>query len=277
MSFESPGRTSLEYFHCRYGKSRLMFRGPKRKLDRPYVAFFGGSETYGKFVETPFPNRVEAITGRRCVNFGCMNAGVGLFANDATLIDAACSAELTVIQLMGAHNMSNRFYAVHPRRNDRLVRASNLMKTVYREVDFTEFNFTRHMLSSLQRTCDQRFEMVVEELKVAWVARMRSLMEKIDGKIVLLWPRDRRMDSAVDLTEGLGADPLFVDSRMVDALRPKVKGVVEVDLGDDVWAAGTDGMTFSEMEAPAAREVPNAAAHALLAKSLTPMIQGRSA
>lgn len=272
MTYESPGRASLEYFHCRYGKSRLLFRGPKRKLDRPYVAFFGGSETYGKFVEKPYPDRIEDMTGTCCVNFGCMNAGVGLFANDATLLDAASSAELTVIQLMGAHNMSNRFYAVHPRRNDRLVRTSSLMKTVYREVDFTEFNFTRHMLSSLQRSCEQRFEMVVEELKTAWVARMRSLLDKIDSKILLLWPRDRRMQTAMDPTEGLGTDPLFVDARMVDALRSRVQAVVEVEIGDTVQASGTKGMAFSALEAPAAREVPNAAAHALLANALAPVI-----
>ncbi len=36
---------------------------------------------------------------------------------------------------MGAQNLSNRFYAVHPRRNDRFLRASTLMKTIFREVD----------------------------------------------------------------------------------------------------------------------------------------------
>ncbi len=57
---------------------------------------------------------------------------------------------MTVIQVMGAHNMSNRFYAVHPRRNDRFLRASlGCCKTIYPEVDFTEFNFTRHMLTAL--------------------------------------------------------------------------------------------------------------------------------
>ena len=55
-----------------------------------------------------------------------------------------------MIQVSGAQNLSNRFHAVHPRRNDRFLRASTLLKTIYRDVDFTEFNFTRHLLTTLR-------------------------------------------------------------------------------------------------------------------------------
>ncbi|MEZ5723123.1 MAG: DUF6473 family protein [Paracoccaceae bacterium] len=75
--------------------------------------------------------------------------------------------------------MSNRFYAVHPRRNDRFLRASNLLKTIYREVDFTEFNFTRHLLTRLKELSEDKFMMVEQELK-AWVARMKTLVSKIE-------------------------------------------------------------------------------------------------
>ncbi|MFY0634408.1 MAG: hypothetical protein JXQ91_11380 [Vannielia sp.] len=272
MTFEIAGQSALDYLHCRYGQSRLLFRGPKRKLEGPYVAFFGGTETYGKFVEDPFPALVEESTGARCVNFGCLNAGADLFINDPTLIDAARRATVTVVQVMGAQNMSNRFYAVHPRRNDRFLRASSLMRTVFREVDFTEFNFTRHLLSTLRRVNEKKYLMVVEELKAAWVARMQTMLAMIPGKVVLLWLHDTRAGSDDGAHDSLGNDPLFVDAAMVDILRPQLAGVVEATPSEAAWAAGNEGMICSETEAPAASAMPGPAVHEEIAAALTPEI-----
>nr|WP_253276904.1 DUF6473 family protein [Ruegeria sp. 6PALISEP08] len=35
--------------------SKLWFRGPPGELGKPYVACLGGEETFGRFVEHPFP------------------------------------------------------------------------------------------------------------------------------------------------------------------------------------------------------------------------------
>ena len=56
---------------------------------------------------------------------------------------------LTVVQVMGANYLSNRFYSVHPRRNDRFLRASTVMQAIFNDVDFSDFTFTRHMLGAL--------------------------------------------------------------------------------------------------------------------------------
>ena len=36
MAYDNPGDGALDYFPCRYGKSKLMFRGPRRRLEAPY-------------------------------------------------------------------------------------------------------------------------------------------------------------------------------------------------------------------------------------------------
>ena len=61
MAFENPGQGALDYFPCRYGHSKLLFRGPRRKLDGAYCAVLGGSETYGKYVREPYPALIEAV------------------------------------------------------------------------------------------------------------------------------------------------------------------------------------------------------------------------
>jgi len=76
----------LSYEPCRYGMSRIFFRGPQRNLEQPYLAFLGGTETFGKFIDHPFPDLLETHLKRPCVNFGCVNGGVDAFVNDPTIM-----------------------------------------------------------------------------------------------------------------------------------------------------------------------------------------------
>ncbi|MBV7377296.1 DUF6473 family protein [Maritimibacter dapengensis] len=267
MAYENLGESALDYVPCRYGKSKLLFRGPKRKLTAPYIAMIGATETYGKFVETPFPALTESTLNMPVINLGTVNAGLDVFAHDRTVVDICSKAEVTVVQIMGAQNMSNRFYAVHPRRNDRFLRASNLVKTIYRNVDFTELNFTRHLLSVLRENSEEKFAMVEQELREAWVARMKTLISKIDSRIVLLWLADHSPEEAVTDTAH-GSDPLFIDREMLEDVRPYVEHIVEVVATPEEIADGREGLAFNEFEEPAARGMLGTVAHARAASAL---------
>lgn len=271
MAYEELGSSALDYFPCRYGKSKLLFRGPKRKLEGDYVAVLGGSETYGKFVEWPFPALTEERLGRKVANFGITNAGLDVFFHDPTIQDACSRAKVTVIQIGGAQNMSNRFYAVHPRRNDRFLRASTLLKTVYRDVDFTEFNFTRHLLTALKKANATRFAMVEQELKEAWTARMKTLVSGIETDVVLLWMSDHSPDDCATSTTD-GTDPLFVDRAMLREVAAYATGLVEVVVSPEEIAAGRERLIFGDMEAPAAHEMLGTVAHEKAAAALHPVL-----
>lgn len=263
MTLDILGAGALDYLPCRYGTSKLLFRGPRRSLTDDYVAFLGGTETYGKFIAKPYPTLVEEQLGATCVNFGYPNAGIDAFVHDPFVLDAAAKAQISVIQLMGAANLSNRFYSVHPRRNDRFTNASTLLKTIYREVDFTDFNFNRHMLSALARISPERFEAVRTELQEAWVARMRSMLAKVKGKSILLWfSADAPMlDNDVVDQNWLGPEPLFVTRGMIDKLSDHTTEIVEVTVSDIAITNGTRGMVFDELEHPAAKEMLGPMAH----------------
>jgi hypothetical protein len=271
MAYEHPGEVSLDYFPCRYGHSKLLFRGPRRRLDGVYCAALGGSETYGKYVRDPYPALIEAGLGLPVVNFGYMNAGADVFLNEPALIDACSGARVTVIQLLGAHNMSNRFYAVHPRRNDRFLRASAMMKTIFREVDFTEFHFTRHMLLTLKRRAPEKYALVESELKAAWVARMRQLLQKIVGRSVLLWLGDHHPGGQA--RDELGPDPLLVDQAMIDEILPFATELARLNPSEAARRAGTDGMEFPELDAPVAAQMPGPRVHAEVAAALLPVLR----
>lgn len=270
MSFAFPGEMSLDYFPCRYGRSKLLFRGPRRDLAAPYAAVLGGGETYGKYVARPYPALVEAALGMPVVNLGALHAGPDAWAQDPSLAEIASRARVTVVQVTGAQNLTNRFYAVHPRRNDRFLRASPLLASIYREIDFTEFNFTRHMVQSLYRASPDKFAIVADELRAAWVARMSALLPRLGPRVVLLWLAGHGAGEACDRPD---AEPMLVSRAMIDALRQRVADVVEVAYSDAARNAGTEGMIFPPLAEPAARTMPGPKQHAEVAEALGAALQ----
>jgi len=243
-------------------------------LGQPFIAFVGSSETYGKFIEEPFPALVEKQLGQACVNFGLLNAGVDAFVHDPFVITTAAQADVTVVQIMGAQNMTNRFYTVHPRRNDRFVGASTLLRTIYREVDFADFHFNKHLLSDLLTLSPDRFSAVVGELQQAWLARMRLMLGGIKGKTILLWFSARPPADGSECQAGdLGCDPLFITQKMVDEVTPLATKVVKVCASAEAVDDGTEGMIFGEMETTAAQQMLGPRAHAEAALALVPALK----
>jgi hypothetical protein len=275
MKQETVEPEILSYSPCRYGASRVLFRGPRKRQDKPYLAFVGGTETYGKFIEKPFPTIVEKAMRQTCINFGCVNGGVDAFVHDTTVMDICYRADLTVVQIMGAHLLSNRFFTVHTRRNDRFLQASSVLKAIYSDVDFSEFAFTRHMLGALHNKSIERFETVVNELREAWIARMRHMLDQIGENVVLFWfsenpPSDQHWS---ELPHQLQVDPLFITRSMIEELRPMVKDVIVANPSRDALRRGTTGMVDPRSHTRVAHDLLGVDCHKEAAAALIPKIR----
>jgi hypothetical protein len=247
---------------CRYGNSRLLFRGPQRDTRGQYCVVLGGTETYGRYVARPFPDLVEQALGVPVVNLGLPNAGLDAFVQDAGVMHLVGAARAVVVQVLGAQNLSNRFYAVHPRRNDRFLGAHGPLRALFPEVDFTEFNFTRHLLQSLYRVSAERFALVATELRGVWMDRMKALLAQAQ-RPVLLWaaPCAPLRDTG-RLEDRLY--PTLVTAAMLDAVRPWALGCVEVAIQAEAHALLVDA---------AAAGTPGPAAHRAITQGLVPILQ----
>ena len=270
MSFEHPGAGALDYFPCRYGLSKTMFRGPRQRIEGRYAVALGGIETYGKFIATPWPLLVERATGRQMVNLGCLGAGIDAYLNDPPVMQLAAAAELRVLQVMGAQGLSNRFYVVHPRRNDRFLRATPALQRLYPEVDFTEFAFVRHMIQGLLRRDADRFAVVADELRDAWVWRMKEFLSQLGGPTILLWFADRAPGVPGVRTRLSGQSPLMVDAGMLETMRPQVVDIVQVVSPPHIGPA--EGMIYHPLDELVAAELPGPASHERVAAALVPMM-----
>lgn len=275
MKHETVEQEGLSYAPCRYGNSRLFFRGPRKSLARDYIAFVGGTETYGKYIAQPFPSMIEERLGETCVNFGVINGSVDVFMHEKMVQSACHDAVINVVQIMGAQNMSNRFYTVHPRRNDRFVKASSVLRAIYPDIDFADFCFTRHLLQALHDASPERFEIVRSELQAAWTARMKRFLTEIGAHTILLWFANKLPSDAAweDRQNPLQADPLFITRSMVDELRPLVHGVTVVQPSAKAQANGNAGMVFPASQSSAARQLLGVDAHREAADALSEVLQ----
>ncbi|MEL7012872.1 MAG: DUF6473 family protein [Pseudomonadota bacterium] len=262
------GLNAQELEHCRYDGSKLMLRGPRRDLDGAFVACLGGTETFARFIAEPYPDLLEAALGVTCVNFGWPNAGIDVFRGDPALIDCASRSQVCVLQVPNAINMSNLYYRVHPRRNDRVLEVLSPMRALFPDVDFTQFSFTRHMLTWLRKHHKDEFCYVLKELASVWVVGMTDLLDRIDTPVVLLWMSMRNPEEFADRPD-LAADPSLVTRAMLDVLDPYVAGLVEVMITPE--ARGVEPQAV-EASASEAQTILTADAHADTARSLVPTL-----
>lgn len=257
-----------EFDQCRYDGSRLLLRGPRRDLDGAFVACLGGTDTFARFIREPYPDLLESTLGITCVNFGLPNAGIDVFRNDPALLDCASRARVCVLQVPNAINMTNIYYRVHPRRNDRVLEATAAMRALFPKVEFARFNFTRHMLNLLRKKYPQGFSYLQRELISVWTAGMIDLLGRIDTPVVLLWLSTRRPEDHNDRPE-LSADPALVSRPMLDALKPHCAALVEVLVAPDGRGLEPDKIDAPK---PTAEAMLTPKAHAETAVHLGPTV-----
>lgn len=244
---------------CRYGQSPLAFRGPAVDLSQPYLALLGGSESFGPGQAQPFAALWGEGAGLPVLNLAQPQAGPDLYLKDPALLPLAAGAEAAVVQLPGLTHLSNPYYRVHPRRNDRVVAVSEGLRQLYEEVDFSEIAFTEHLVTTLKAADPDRFSFVADALRMAWVEAMRALLAPLSGKATLLWL----------LSPGAEETALPLTADVVEELTPAALGRVDLvlDLGADL-AADPDFNPLRATRPPLGARELGPASHARIAARL---------
>jgi hypothetical protein len=246
---------------ARYGGSRLVFRGPERDTGQRFLVVLGGAAAYGRDVAAPWPDLLEHRLGRPVVNLALPQAGLDAWVDDPDVMALVGRAEAVILHLTGAALLSNRFYSVHPRRNDRFVGASGALRHLYPDVDFTEFAFVGHMLKALASRGETRLRPLVAELQAAWSDRMARLIGHAGGRALLIWAEPAPPPARAPLPGGVD----FVDAAMVAAAAGRAAGLLHLPLPADERSAPGLGPGTAALPTAA---LPTAAGHARIAAGI---------
>lgn len=241
----SPLWAEPQFPTCLFGQSRLRFRAQQQITGRADVAVLGSGISFGRFSEAPWPELLARRSGLQLRNLAVPQTGPEAWVQDDDLMALAARSSLQLVEVPSCLRVSNRFWQLHPRRSDRIVRVLPGLISLYPELDLAEVVFAGHLLRLLESICPRRFDLIRDAAEQAWLDRMNGLLAELPGPVVLLWlhfPQPRALSPGADL---------------VQALRSKVRAVVEVKVTPDRDAGGP------------AVHFPDAASHSRIAERLS--------
>lgn len=242
MKYERFSATGEAVPECQYEGSRQVFRAPAVDLDAARGVFLGGAETFGRFLPDCYAERVAEALGLPCANLGMVNAGLDAVVRDEVVMAACRKADWILMEVLGAANMSNRFYRVHPLRNDRLVAYPRLARRVFSKVDFTDITFVGHLFQTVAEVMPDRLGILISEVQTAWIARMKRFLSDVERPVYLLWLSERPLA----VGESDMKPPALVTGPMIEELRPLLAGVSEVVLDRAEVERGRDGLLAAD-------------------------------
>jgi len=264
MSYQSLAAGDAAESFCQYGQSNLWFRGPPRTINEPYIACIGGAETFGRFVQRPFPAVLGARLNRPCINLGSLFCGAEALCQDPGLVQLANGAELCVLQFPDVLGQTNRFYRVHPHRNDRFVAPTQDLITLFPEVDFTEFHFVRHLISRLHTVSGPRFFEVKRELQHGWIRKLENFLSGISSPVIGL-----SLDIGSSRFGDGRCDNVPIEPFMIEALSAHCIDIFRLNLRVSGEADDLEDVLFGTLQQPMAEHMIGPSAHRSIATALS--------
>lgn len=196
----------------------VVFRGPPVNGNE-YVACLGAAQTFGRFVQAPFPRLLSRNLDIEVLNLGRGGAGPTFHLSNQRLIEYINRARLVVVQVMSGRSQANSLFntAGHGLRGVHM--------TDGRELSADQF-YTWLMGQNIQLA-----RKVVAETRENYVEAMTKLLRAIKPPKILFWFSLRRPEYQecweLPLWRLWGDFPQFVNRAMMDELQERADAYVE--------------------------------------------------
>lgn len=219
--------------------TKLKFRGPATEISgKDFISCLGAAQTFGCFVEQPYPSLLESELQLPALNLGYGGAGPRFFNRHPELIDIINRGQMAVLQVMSGRSEDNSKF--ESKGLEKLVRRSDgksmSADAAWRSVMEVRFAWKRVPFAKAQaRTVCRHFgnaaaRRLLEETRKNWLQSYRELIEAIKVPTVLLWFSKRTpdfIDSYENLHRFMGVYPQLVTREMVDSIRSLADHYVE--------------------------------------------------
>ena len=243
-------------------------RGPIAALGYDAAVCIGAAQTFGRFVERPFPAILQQELDAPFINCGLGGVGPRFWLRP-DLVTVLNKTRLVVVQVMSGRSASNHLFdnATRGDLEGTLIESGERMR-------FEEF------LTRLINTADRaEIQRVVQRTREDYARSMRQLGAALNVPTVLLWlsRRPPRYTPKWDSASGvMNTFPQLIDDAVVDDIRGSFDDYVECISDEGIpqrlWRAsnsvdgaemGDDGFLYNNY-------YPSPEMHALAAEMLTP-------
>lgn len=217
----------------------LMFRGPQRELlDDNYISCLGAAQTFGCFVEQPYPMLLANQLTMATLNLGYGGAGPRFFYRHPELLETVNRGRLAVVQVMSGRSEDNSRF--ESRGLEYLTRRSDgkpmSADAAWRSVLELRYAWKRIPIGQgiARRVCQTlgaaNAKRLLHETRQNWLASYRQLLDAIQVPTVLLWFSKRSpdfRDSYENLHSFMGVYPQLVNREMVEEISTLADHYVE--------------------------------------------------
>lgn len=243
-------------------------RGPIAALGHDVAVCIGAAQTFGRFVERPFPAILQQELGAPFINCGLGGVGPRFWLRP-DLVTVLNKARLVVVQVMSGRSASNHLFdnAAKGDLEGTLIESGERMR-------FEEF------LTRLINTADRaEIQRVVQRTREDYARSMRRLGAALEVPTVLLWlsRRPPRYTPKWDSASGvMNTFPQLIDDAVVDDIRGSFDDYVECICDEGIpqrlWRASdsVDGAAMGEDGFLYNKYYPSPEMHARAAKMLAP-------
>jgi hypothetical protein len=204
------------------GISWEQVRGPVPDLDAPFVACFGGAQTFGRFTDAPYPSLLQRHLGLPCLNLGIGGAGprCALLPEVSAILRRA---RLVVVQFCSGRSASCSLFD-----NRAGGRNYGLYLPTQTRMTYDAFR------DQLRRRNDTELTTrVVAEMREDYCHAMAKIPASLGVPCVALWLSHRRAaDGWGPDQSGMYVYPQLVNQQMVDLIAPHYQGIAECVAND---------------------------------------------
>jgi hypothetical protein len=197
---------------------RGVFRGPPIVSDQ-YLVCIGAAQTFGRFVQTPYPRLISQILGMDALNLGRGGAGPTFPLSNPILLERINRAQVVIVQVLSGRSQSNSLFRIenHGMNGVRCTDGSNLSADEFWTQLLTQDK------EAVART--------VAETRSNYVVAMTELLDAIKPPKILFWFSVRTPEYTEALELPLhrlwGDFPHLVNLEMVERLRNHCDAYVE--------------------------------------------------
>jgi hypothetical protein len=154
---------------------------PEKFAKGQYGVCIGAAQTFGCYVEKPFPEMLAEKIGFPMLNLGKDGASPKTFSQDENLMNYINNAKFVVLQIMAARGYGNSLVKMAATQRTVINRADNQELDAF---DFYQKLFSRHDPDEVKK--------VVDETRENWIQDTKKLLSLIKVPTVLLWFSQRK-------------------------------------------------------------------------------------
>jgi hypothetical protein len=210
LLYQSRDAHLVDYQLYQLPGCRGRFRGPPPASDS-YVACVGAAQTFGRFVQTPFPRLLAASLGIDTLNLGRGGAGPTFPLHDPGIMEYINRARVVIVQFFSGRSQSNSLFQTvnHGMYGINLANGTQVSADQF-------YTWLMSQDPDLARR-------IIAETRDNYVADMTRLLAAIEPPKILLWFSTRTPEYSetweLPIWRLWGRFPQFVNQAMAAQLR----------------------------------------------------------